>query len=160
MIESQSSASGMGPERPSGAPSAAARRCPVCGRSLEGEAKSRVYCSSACRSRAKQHRDEYPATSAQTAQDWGEATCPVCGVPFRRRTSTQVFCSPACRRAARRVPTRWRHDEVFPHARPAHEFTCAYCGALVRCEPGDPRVRFCSRDCERAFWRHGRAKHA
>ena len=76
-------------------------------------------------------------------------TCPWCGKTFEPTpyAVTQVFCNSKCQ------------DKYFnkhgPYCYPSITFVCAKCGKTVVTEGGrDKRTRFCSRECEKKYWRH------
>ncbi len=70
------------------------RRCPTCGREYAIRAPHQVYCSVACRRRARdiKRRKNLPPRA-----------CRVCGQSFKPTCAHHVYCSAACRRRARRA---------------------------------------------------------
>lgn len=78
------------------------------------------------------------------------AVCPNCGTWFVPGQN-QKFCSASCRGAYK----RYRLEKDGPAEYPVHEFDCARCGRhVVTSGENDRRVRFCSKGCEKRFWRH------
>lgn len=76
--------------------------------------------------------------------------CPECGESFEARAVNQRFCS------ARRREKHWRIHGY--QRRESITFLCANpkCRKMVVTETNRPdkRTRFCSRECEKAYWRH------
>lgn len=79
-----------------------------------------------------------------------EDRCPVCGEKFEKIHRLQVYCSETCYQAADRRKVKAQR------LRPSVRFECAHCGKTVITDPesGDKRSRFCSKECERKYWRH------
>lgn len=76
-------------------------------------------------------------------------TCPECGKRFEPKFGavTQLFCSRKCQARYRK-----KHGS---HGYPSITFTCAQCGRTVVTGGWlDKRSRFCSRECEKRYWRH------
>lgn len=133
----------------------AGRRCPVCGTDIDGQPEQRVYCSAACRARAKAARRRDGKSLEGRVQSWGETVCPTCGKTFTRKTSRQVYCSQSCWRKA------WKDGKsatAEAEALEGRRFVCAECGRPVVTKGVDGRARFCSKECERRWWRHHRAR--
>lgn len=75
--------------------------------------------------------------------------CLECGAEFEPRTVMQKYCSGRCRDKYKR-----KHDmDIFY---PSVTFTCSQCGRTVVTAGGtkDKRTRFCSRECEKKYWKH------
>ncbi len=77
--------------------------------------------------------------------------CLNCGEEFSPMTVTQKYCCQKCGNQYRHKH-KGRMDELYPSI----VFTCSCCGRTVETEGGtsDRRTRFCSRSCEKKFWRH------
>ena len=62
-------------------------------------------------------------------------------------SQNQLFCSVRCRAKYNR--------EKGSAGYPSITFNCSKCGRVVVTEgKGDKRTRFCSRQCEKKYWRH------
>lgn len=72
--------------------------------------------------------------------------CLNCGVEFEPVTVVQKYCCTECG-----VQYRKNHEiENLPI-----EFDCAHCQTHVVTEGGkDRRTRFCSKKCEKLYWKH------
>lgn len=78
--------------------------------------------------------------------------CRVCGTEFTP-TLNQLYCSKRCRQW---INNNRREDTGYPSIR----FSCAKCGRIVITDgKKDKRSRFCSRECERKYWRHPPHEH-
>lgn len=85
-----------------------------------------------------------------------ERECIVCGNKFEVKRATQKYCSAACRRYANRrdgvVEREWESE-----GEEIRRFECVRCGEVVRVTSlRDCRTKFCSRHCERLYWKHSR----
>lgn len=74
--------------------------------------------------------------------------CLNCGEEFTPQAVNQKYCCVSCQRKYIRT-----HDMDKEY--PSITFTCARCGKTVVTEGGtkDKRTRFCSKSCEKKFWR-------
>lgn len=71
--------------------------------------------------------------------------CVSCGKEFQAASPSQKYCSKEC----------LVYGSNHRLARPPYEFYCAHCGKHVVTAPyNDRRSRFCSRNCEKKYWRH------
>lgn len=74
--------------------------------------------------------------------------CPNCGKQFEPNKPEQKYCCPKC--AQKYHKKHGKGADIEPY-----EFTCAKCGRLVQVTDWrDKRTRFCSKECEKRFWRH------
>ncbi len=75
--------------------------------------------------------------------------CLNCEKEFMPLTVIQKYCSAKCGR-------QYRHKNKGKIEYPSITFCCAQCGKKVVTEEGsgDKRERFCSRACEKKFWKH------
>ena len=80
--------------------------------------------------------------------------CLNCGKEFTALSVNQMYCCEKCG-----VQYRRKHsvDEFYPQI----TFRCSQCGRLVQTEGGvkDKRTRFCSRECEKKFWKRPHWEH-
>lgn len=76
--------------------------------------------------------------------------CLNCGGEFTPLTVIQKYCCTECG-----VKYRRTHKNLNSEY-PSITFTCAKCGKVVVTEgtTKDKRSRFCSKECEKKFWRH------
>lgn len=83
------------------------------------------------------------------SQEWRSMKCLQCGEEFTPMTIIQKYCSVKCRNRYCRTHNM---DQFYPSI----TFARAQCGKTVVTEGGvkDKRSRFCSRSCEKKFWRH------
>lgn len=86
-----------------------------------------------------------------------QRVCIVCGKRFDVWRVTQRYCSAKCRRYAN------RHDELCTYNKDEEgekvlwSFSCVKCGKIVEVRsPNDRRTKFCSRRCEKLYWKHSR----
>lgn len=89
-----------------------------------------------------------------------EKICIVCGKKYEARRVMQKYCSVACRRYANRrdgiVAREWEEG-----GEELRRFQCVRCGEVVRVtSPRDCRTKFCSRHCERLYWKHSHGVEA
>lgn len=78
--------------------------------------------------------------------------CPVCGNSFEPSVPYQKYCSKKCSNTAVDLHNFNGVDYI---EREPFEFDCAHCGKHVKTAPlNDRRFRFCSKQCERRYWRH------
>lgn len=75
--------------------------------------------------------------------------CLNCGSEFSKRAANQLYC---CRKCG----DEYRKEHNINILYPSLSFNCSECGHMVVTEYGykDKRTRFCSRECERKFWKH------
>lgn len=75
--------------------------------------------------------------------------CLYCGEEFTPATVVQKYCSKSCGNRFRR-----RHDMGKYY--PSITFECAMCGRTVVTDgtTKDKRFRFCSKECEKKYWKH------
>lgn len=84
-----------------------------------------------------------------------EKPCAVCGTLFTVRRVTQKYCSPACRRRANRTDGIVARDAWESEGKEIRHFACIRCGTVVRVtSTDDHRTKFCSRRCEKLYWKH------
>ena len=77
--------------------------------------------------------------------------CPVCNKNFEPTVPHKKYCSAECR--------IWAYSNKLIPPREPYEFDCAHCGKHIVTAPyHDRRSRFCSRACEKKYWRH-KKKH-
>lgn len=84
--------------------------------------------------------------------------CRQCGKEFVPRSPSQLYCCPACGRLWRK-----EHKGEPKPEQPVRTFVCAnpHCHKEVTTAGGtDKRTRFCSKRCEKYYWRHYYAKPA
>lgn len=75
-------------------------------------------------------------------------TCPNCGKEFEPTTVQQKYCCKKCCQQYNAKHGEGADIEPF-------DFTCAKCGRVVHVEGNkDKRSRFCSKECEKKYWRH------
>ena len=79
--------------------------------------------------------------------------CLNCGERFSAGSVHSLYCSPECGYEYRKKHSKVERDKLL---HPSITFTCAKCGKQVVTEEGskDKRTRFCSKSCERAYWKH------
>lgn len=76
--------------------------------------------------------------------------CEYCDADFTPRTVTQRYCSAKCRYAY-----RGEHPGTAKLHFPSITFRCSQCGKQVTTDGvKDMRTKFCSRECEKKFWKH------
>lgn len=75
--------------------------------------------------------------------------CLYCGEYFTPQTIVQKYCSRSC-------GDKYRRKYGVQNDYPVIEFDCARCGRHVVTDgtPKDRRSRFCSKECEKIWWRH------
>lgn len=80
--------------------------------------------------------------------------CLECNAEFTPLSVNQLYCSVRCGDAYRRKHPAETH---FPSV----SFNCSFCGkAVVTDGKKDKRTRFCSRTCEKKYWRHPPTEHS
>ena len=83
--------------------------------------------------------------------------CPICGKEFEPSCGFQKYCSYQCMHTAHNMHARGKFD--YPPREP-FEFDCGHCGKHVVTAPfNDKRSRFCSKKCEKRYWRHPPKNH-
>lgn len=80
--------------------------------------------------------------------------CKQCGNPFVALSVNQIYCSKSC-------GNKYRRKHSIQDNYPVIEFNCSKCGRHVITDgtPKDKRTRFCSHECEKAYWRHPPYEH-
>lgn len=75
--------------------------------------------------------------------------CKNCGKDFVPLSVVQIYCCEKCGR-------EFRKKNDMNKYYPSITFPCAKCGKIVVTEGGtrDKRTRFCSKVCEKKYWRH------
>ena len=120
--------------------------CSVCGQDFLASRSDALYCSPACRARARRLRDA------------SRVECPGCRSSFVPSRTTQRYCCPECRqRAERRRRYRRQREAVGQDVaatgarsgRPADELRpCLVCRTPFR--PSRSSQRYCSATCRKA----------
>lgn len=77
--------------------------------------------------------------------------CPVCNKIFEPTVPNQKYCSTKCQ--------QWANNNHLIPPRVPYEFDCRCCGKHVVTAPfGDRRTVFCSKQCEKRWWKHPQKK--
>ena len=119
--------------------------------SIKELAKAMGRTENGVRSALCRHKKNPPMTGLRLREIVVEedAVCLCCGKEYEKKTVTQKYCSVKCQQ-------KYLHKNKAP--RVSITFTCAYrhCGRTVVTETDrlDRRTRFCSRECEKKYWRH------
>lgn len=77
--------------------------------------------------------------------------CPVCRKEFTSNYAFQIYCSSSCSSFAQ---YHFTAEEKREFSRILPSFNCRCCGRTVVPEKGDRRTVFCSKQCEKKYWRH------
>lgn len=79
--------------------------------------------------------------------------CLNCGTVFEENSVTQKYCCSKCR-----LEYLKNHDIKSMYT--VREFECSRCGkhVVTSTERTDKRTKFCSSECERAFWKNSNKK--
>lgn len=84
--------------------------------------------------------------------------CDVCGASYEAVRKSQRYCSQKCRRYGNRHDEFVRSDIWLSGEKEIRRFNCVKCGKVVRVtSPDDRRTKFCSRRCEKRYWRHSKS---
>lgn len=135
--------------------------CLACGKAIErktkknGEVSSRkpIYCSAACKTRARRDRMREAGTPIKQHPRFKDAACRLCGAAFRSRPSGKspggwtAYCSVKCAQQNRHALSR-RLKPVVVTTLHGH---CKQCGKHY--EMSASTSTFCSISCREARWR-------
>lgn len=77
--------------------------------------------------------------------------CPICRKDFVSSVPFRIYCSRECYVFARDHLSK---EERLSFRRKLPKFNCRFCGKSVVPGENDRRFVFCSRECEKKWWRH------